>query len=103
MKDNIDGASIMNYSLILVFGLLMVVSGCVSNEQNPGNAATGNLATGDADKLLPVDCLLPSQIRRMGTQMTYLAARKAIKTTALDCEIVVESTLLTTGRTIVAR
>ena len=87
MKDNIDDSSNVNYSLILVFGLLLIVSACVSTEQNPVNAATGNLAIGDADKLLPVDCLLPSQIRSLGTQVTYLAARKAIKTTALDCEI----------------
>lgn len=33
-----------------------------------------------------VDCLLPSQVRRLGN-MTYAAARKAIKTTTSDCEI----------------
>ncbi|SFC75352.1 caspase family protein [Pseudoalteromonas denitrificans] len=33
-----------------------------------------------------VDCLLPSQVRRLGS-MTYAAARKAIKTSASECEI----------------
>jgi len=42
---------------------------------------------GDADKLYVVDCLLPGQIRRLGTQMTFLTARIPIKTTAVDCEI----------------
>ncbi len=30
---------------------------------------------------------LPSQVRKLGAQMTYLAPRRAIKTNALDCEI----------------
>ena len=42
---------------------------------------------GDADKLYIVDCLLPGQIRRLGSKMTFLTARRPIKTTAVDCEI----------------
>ena len=38
------------------------------------------------DQFMVVDCLLPSQVRRLGT-MTYAAARKAIKTSTQDCEI----------------
>ncbi len=41
----------------------------------------------DADKFFIVDCLLPGEIRRLGSAMTYLTARKPIKTSALDCEI----------------
>jgi hypothetical protein len=40
-----------------------------------------------ADELLVVDCLLPGQIRRLGRQVTFLTARRAVKTTARDCEI----------------
>lgn len=40
-----------------------------------------------ADAFLVVDCLLPGQIRRLGSQVTYLGARRAEKTTARDCEI----------------
>ncbi len=40
-----------------------------------------------ASQLLPVDCLLPGRIRKMGRKFTYLAPRQALKTTALDCEI----------------
>ncbi len=39
----------------------------------------------DASMLMVVDCLLPNQIRRLGN-MTYAAARQAIKTTAAQCE-----------------
>jgi len=44
-------------------------------------------SVGRTEDLLIVDCLLPSQIRRLGQQATYLSARRAVKTTARDCEI----------------
>jgi hypothetical protein len=40
-----------------------------------------------ADRLLVVDCLLPSKVRRLGGSMTYLAPRHAIKAVASECEI----------------
>nr|MDJ0806011.1 tetratricopeptide repeat protein [Gammaproteobacteria bacterium] len=67
----------------LLVGLLM---GCGATQPKQGEnvQADGRVS---ADQLLPVDCLLPAQMRKLGTQMTYLAPRRAIKTTALDCEI----------------
>ena len=55
----------------------------------PGLAmpAAGQTGPRDADKLLIVDCLLPGQVRQLGSKLTYVAARRAIKTTAGDCEI----------------
>lgn len=41
----------------------------------------------DAESLLPVDCLLPGQVRRMGTITTFVTPRRPVKTTAIDCEI----------------
>ena len=38
-------------------------------------------------ELLVVDCLLPGQIRKLGSSRTYLSARRPVKTTARDCEI----------------
>lgn len=38
-------------------------------------------------KLLVVDCLLPGQVRKLGTSVTYLTARRAVKTAAGDCEL----------------
>jgi len=40
-----------------------------------------------ANDLLVVDCLLPGQVRQLGQIASYIAARRAIKTTAVDCEI----------------
>jgi hypothetical protein len=44
-------------------------------------------AVRSADDLLIVDCLLPSKVRRLGRQQTYLQPRKPIRTTAVDCQI----------------
>ena len=40
-----------------------------------------------ADRWLIVDCLLPGQVRKLGGQMTFLTARRPVKTAAADCEI----------------
>ncbi len=39
------------------------------------------------DELLIVDCLLPGQVRRLGSKLTMLTARRAMKTSQRDCEI----------------
>jgi hypothetical protein len=68
-----------------VFLLIGMLTGCGATQpQIPDSAAVGRV---NADQLMPVDCLLPAQMRKLGTSMTYLAPRRAIKTTAIDCEI----------------
>lgn len=44
-------------------------------------------ATGDPNSFMVVDCLLPGQLRKLGATKTYLTARRAVRTSALDCEI----------------
>lgn len=39
------------------------------------------------DRFMVVDCLLPGQVRRIGTKVTYLSQRRPAKTTAGDCEV----------------
>lgn len=41
----------------------------------------------DADRLLVVDCMLPGQVRKLGTNMTYLSARRAAKLSADECSL----------------
>jgi hypothetical protein len=48
-------------------------------------SALANTTAGD--KLLVVDCLLPAQVRQLGSGFTYLAPRQAIKTSGSDCEL----------------
>lgn len=40
-----------------------------------------------ADPFDVVDCLLPGQIRQLGTSVTYLTERQPVRTTAEDCAI----------------
>lgn len=49
-------------------------------------AANEEAYSANINRLMPVDCLLPGQVRRLGST-TYIAARKAIKTTAGECEL----------------
>ena len=67
-----------------VFVLLAALYACVgSGVSNVVIPVEGRVS---ADKLLPVDCLLPAQVRQLGSKMTYLAPRRAVKATALECE-----------------
>lgn len=43
-------------------------------------------AQGSGDEFRIVDCLLPPQIRQLGRNVTYAAARRAVKTSAADCQ-----------------
>lgn len=65
----------------LAVGLLAVVLGWAA----PPPAAAESPK--NADELLVVDCLLPGQVRKLGTFTTFLTARRPIKTTARDCAI----------------
>ncbi len=72
----------MAFAVTLTVGCAAGLNGSDSASQLEGDAAKIS-----PDKFLPVDCLLPPQVRKLGAQMTYLAARRPIKTTALNCEI----------------
>ncbi|MEQ1638504.1 MAG: caspase family protein [Methylococcales bacterium] len=70
--------------------ITILLLGCVSDPAEQGKFAADIARIekmGDADKLFVVDCLLPGQIRRLGSKMTYLTARRAVKTSALECEV----------------
>lgn len=77
---------ITQFILLLGMGLTTFISGCASNQSAiPDLAEQSGRAS--ADKLLPVDCLLPPKIKKLGSQLTFLEARRPIKTNALNCEI----------------
>lgn len=69
-------------ALLCAAGLALGCAGDGDLSPRPGESTTR-----EADELLVVDCLLPGQVRRLGSQMTYLTARRPIKTTGRDCEI----------------
>ena len=65
---------------------LALMLGCVS-DQGPGLSQINLKDPRSADPFDVVDCLLPGQIRQLGTQVTYVTARRPIRTTAEDCAI----------------
>lgn len=80
---------IKGFTVSTVAAFILSIYGCASN---PGgsNDATKVLAeagTLKVGQLMVVDCLLPGQVRQMGSKLTYLTPRRPIKTAASDCEI----------------
>ena len=71
------------WSLAVGFALML---GCVS-DQGSGLSQANLKDPRSADPFDVVDCLLPGQIRQLGTQVTYVTERRPIRTTAEDCAI----------------
>ncbi|MEE2729460.1 MAG: caspase family protein [Pseudomonadota bacterium] len=70
----------------ICIGFFTVILGACAS--NPAPSASGpDAEVKNADDLLIIDCLLPGQVKKLGTQTTFLTARRPIKTTATDCEI----------------
>lgn len=69
------------------FGVtLAFMLGCAS-DQGSGLSQLNLKDPRSADPFEVVDCLLPGQIRQLGTQVTYVTQRRPIRTTAEDCAI----------------
>lgn len=70
--------------------LSVIASGCAT--QGSTSAPTINpeelrASIEPGNEFLVVDCLLPGQIRRLGQHVTYVTARRPIRTTTEDCII----------------
>jgi hypothetical protein len=64
---------------------LAVPLACAGGASSPAPGPAGGTAS--ADDLLIVDCLLPGQVRRLGTQASYVTPRGPAKTTGRDCAL----------------
>lgn len=53
-------------------------------QPSPPSSLTG---AAKAEDFLVVDCLLPGQVRKLGSKMTNLTPRRAVKIPAMECEI----------------
>ncbi|MCP5017924.1 MAG: hypothetical protein GY938_22020 [Ketobacter sp.] len=67
--------------------LSVILSACASAPATQPGASAAASEAKNADDLMIIDCLLPGQVKRLGTQTTFLTARRPVKTTASDCEI----------------
>ncbi len=72
--------------VVFVTAVMVLLTSCASSTDGSSNL-TKMAGKVPAEKLLAVDCLLPPQVRKLGSQATYLMARQPIKAAALDCEI----------------
>lgn len=77
------GISFKDYSVTAVFAVFILVVFLF----NTLPSWAGINYQHRADELLPVDCLLPGVVRKLGSRMTYLTPRRAVKTTGVNCEI----------------
>lgn len=79
-----------SFRLILILTTLLCLTSCrqsgdLTSAGLPGGAASLAGAV-DPDAYMEVDCLLPGQVRKLGT-MLYASPRRPLKTTANDCSI----------------
>src|SRR5690606_931830 len=65
---------------LIVCGISLISLSCTTVEQ-------AAVPADKAEQLLTVDCLLPPQVRKLGSNFSYAAARRPIKTSGADCEI----------------
>jgi hypothetical protein len=86
--DRHDGAPFGNGMLRSLTAALAAaaLSACVTSGGSPDPAEVQRIEQG-LDQYLLVDCLLPGQIRRLGTMTTYVTPRRAVKSTRRDCEV----------------
>jgi uncharacterized protein len=68
----------------IVTGISLLVISCASGPSQPAAAADRGVVR--REDLEIVDCLLPGQVRQLGS-MSYLAPRRPTHTTASDCRI----------------
>jgi hypothetical protein len=81
-----NAASHRRHVPLLLTLVAMLISGC--SEASRGVTQQELLRKpGRAEDLIIVDCLLPGQIRRLGTQATILMPRRPAKIPARECEI----------------
>ena len=78
-------------TLALVAALGLIQASCAGTATSPptasGQSPTATKGSKRADDLVVVDCLLPGQIRQLGTGVTFVTARRPVKSTAGECAI----------------
>jgi len=83
--------SVRSCLIVLLGGLSLGLVACVGTPERDSAVALADvkpIAPGQGiDDYVIVDCLLPGQIRQLGTRMTFMAPRRMVKSTKTDCGI----------------
>jgi hypothetical protein len=77
----------IRYRVSVLALVVLSALACASEPTAETDSAVSIHPTATADELLVVDCLLPGQVRRLGSKLTYLTPRRPIKTSAVDCAV----------------
>jgi len=74
---------------LFIVTLAITFSACTSDPSADSPPAVRNAInrSGNPDAYEVVDCLLPGQIRQLGTMTTYVTERRPVRTTKEDCAI----------------
>ncbi len=67
--------------MLLSCASVVALSACATSQEKWASVPT------NTDDLMIVDCLLPPQVRQLGTKMVFLTSRQPIKTSASECGI----------------
>ncbi len=84
LSANPCGSRVLHWSIACA---ITVLTGCVAAPVDNDSQAALEKVGRDSGRLLVVDCLLPGQVRQLGTRLTYQTPRRPVKTSASDCEV----------------
>lgn len=81
---------LLTFATIFLIAIVVALSGCrqsgdLSSTKLPSGVSSPGAAL-DPNAFLEVDCMLPGQVRKLGS-MIYATPRRPVKTTANDCTI----------------
>ena len=68
-------------------GMITIALGCATSDPGAGLSGLTLKPPQSVDPYEVIDCLLPGQIRQLGSRVTYVTERRPIRTTAEDCAI----------------
>ncbi len=73
---------------------LWLLAGCMGQQggdsvgaSRGGASSSSEVSEGSGNEYVTVDCLLPGQLRRLGTNVTFVTARQPARVTAQDCAV----------------
>jgi hypothetical protein len=85
MEDAMPQPSLRAAALALACASLLL-AGCASDQYSSNTAVSAQrIQSGPGQSAVP--CLLPGQVRQLGTGLVYLSPRRLTRTTPSDCEI----------------
>ncbi|MDH5216247.1 MAG: caspase family protein [Gammaproteobacteria bacterium] len=73
-----------------IIGVLLLTACSSSGDKKQEQemlAQAAKVTPQNINKVFIVDCLLPGQVRRIGSSVNYISPRRPIRTSAIDCEI----------------